>query len=88
MQVPGCYLSWGLKLLQALELPDRALLCCLQGLIHISELSWDRVTRPESVVQPGDKVICKIMRVDEARSRIALSLKVSCLCDSLHVSFH
>ena len=43
---------------------------------HISELSWDRKATPEAVVRPGDEVRCKVVRVDKAKSRIALSLKV------------
>ena len=49
---------------------------CVQGMIHISELSWDRIATPEAVVRPGDEVRCKILKVDKARSRISLSLKV------------
>lgn len=56
----------------------------MQGLIHISELSWDKVITPEDVVQPGSLVHCKVIKVDKERLHINLSLKV-CLafCASL-----
>ena len=48
----------------------------VQGLIHISELSWDKVITPEDVVQPGSLVQCKVIKVDKEKLHINLSLKV------------
>ncbi len=45
----------------------------LEGLIHISELSWQRVEDPHSVVKVGDKLQVKIIGIDG--SKISLSLK-------------
>ena len=47
----------------------------IEGLIHISELSWGRVNRPRDVVSTGQKVKVYIMTVDPAAERIALSIK-------------
>lgn len=47
----------------------------LEGLIHISELSWRRVNKPGDVVQIGDEVQVYVLDVDEERQRVALSLK-------------
>lgn len=47
----------------------------VEGLIHISELSWSRVTNPGDVVHPGQKVMVKVLSVDPGNGRIALSLK-------------
>ncbi len=51
----------------------------LEGLVHISEMSWSRVDRPEQVLQTGDKVRVKVLGVEagdrEDRPRISLSLK-------------
>jgi small subunit ribosomal protein S1 len=47
----------------------------VEGLIHISELSWSRVTHPTDVVQPGQKVMVRVLSVDSENGRIALSLK-------------
>ena len=45
------------------------------GLIHLSELSWGRVTHPNEVVKVGDKVKVQIMNVDLDRRRIGLSMR-------------
>ncbi len=47
----------------------------IQGLIHVSEMDWGRVTDPSDVVAPGDEVSVKVLRVEEASGRIALGLK-------------
>ena len=47
----------------------------IEGLIHISELSWGRVNRPRDIVSTGQKVKVYIMSVDPAAERIALSIK-------------
>jgi len=45
------------------------------GLIHLSELSWNRVSHPGEVVAVGDKVKVQILTVDLERRRIGLSLR-------------
>jgi small subunit ribosomal protein S1 len=45
------------------------------GLIHLSELSWNRVSHPGEVVVVGDKVKVQILSVDLERRRIGLSLR-------------
>jgi small subunit ribosomal protein S1 len=45
------------------------------GLIHLSELSWKRVTHPREVVNVGDRVKVYVLNVDRDRRRIGLSLK-------------
>lgn len=45
------------------------------GLIHLSELSWNRVSHPSEVVSVGDKVKVQILNVDRDRRRIGLSLR-------------
>lgn len=47
----------------------------LEGLVHISELSWKRVNKPGDVVQIGDQVQVYVLDVDQERQRVALSLK-------------
>ncbi len=47
----------------------------VEGLIHISELSWGRVSHPDQVCQVGQIVEVQVMEVAPERSRIALSLK-------------
>jgi small subunit ribosomal protein S1 len=45
------------------------------GLIHLSELSWRRVSHPSEVLKVGDKVKVYVLNVDRDRKRIGLSLK-------------
>lgn len=45
------------------------------GLIHISELSWNQVGSPEEVVQVGNEVDVFVLRVDAENKKIALSLR-------------
>jgi small subunit ribosomal protein S1 len=47
----------------------------VEGLIHVSELSWGRVRHPADMVEVGDKLYAIVLQVDKDRSRIALSLK-------------
>ncbi|MFC1996848.1 30S ribosomal protein S1 [Chloroflexota bacterium] len=47
----------------------------IEGLIHISELSWGRVRRPSDVVTVGQQVEVCVIQIDRKRSRVALSLK-------------
>jgi len=44
------------------------------GLIHVSELSWDRVKHPRELLQVGDEIDVYVLRVDRERKRIGLSL--------------
>ncbi len=45
----------------------------IEGLIHISEISWERVDNPKTYLKPGDKVKAKIIAID--KDRLSLSLK-------------
>src|SRR3981081_3316343 len=45
------------------------------GLIHISELSWDRVSKVSDVLQVGDEVSVKVIKLDPEQTRISLSLR-------------
>ncbi len=47
----------------------------IDGLIHISQLSWQRVKHPSDVVQPNETVNVKILEIDEEKDRVALGLK-------------
>ncbi len=47
----------------------------VEGLIHVSELSWGRVRHPTEVAIVGETVQAYVIQVDQDRSRIALSLK-------------
>ena len=47
----------------------------IQGLLHVSEMSWSRNTTPGAIVAPGDQITVKVLRVDEATEQISLGLK-------------
>ncbi|NJN67708.1 MAG: 30S ribosomal protein S1 [Chloroflexaceae bacterium] len=60
--------------------PFGAFLCLeegVEGLIHISEMSDGRIQHPREVVQEGDVVQARIIRIDPTRKRIGLSLHLS-----------
>jgi small subunit ribosomal protein S1 len=45
------------------------------GLVHLSELSWNRVSHPREVLELGDTVQVKVISIDRDRRRIGLSMK-------------
>jgi small subunit ribosomal protein S1 len=47
----------------------------LEGLIHVSELSEQRVAHPKEVVKEGDVVTLRVIKIDPERRRIGLSLR-------------
>lgn len=47
----------------------------LEGLIHVSELSWGRVQHPRDIVTVGQEIQALILQISEENSRVALSLK-------------
>ncbi len=47
----------------------------IEGLLHISELSWDHVDKTEDVLKVGEDVQVKVIGIDTARRRVSLSLK-------------
>ena len=49
----------------------------MDGLIHVSELSWKHVDNPGAVVKIGDEVSVKVLEIDRERDRISLSLKAT-----------
>lgn len=47
----------------------------LEGLVHVSELSWGRVDHPSDVLEPGQSVEVYVLNVDRQRGRVGLSIK-------------
>ena len=45
----------------------------IEGLVHISEISWERVNNPSDYVKAGDKIEAKVIAVD--KERLSLSMK-------------
>ncbi|MDF2547903.1 MAG: 4-hydroxy-3-methylbut-2-enyl diphosphate reductase [Anaerosolibacter sp.] len=49
----------------------------IDGLVHISDLTWGRVGHPSEVVQIGDKIKVKVIDFDQDKSKVSLSLKLT-----------
>jgi small subunit ribosomal protein S1 len=47
----------------------------VQGMVHVSEMSWSRVSSPSEIVKPGEEITVKVLRVDEDKQKISLGLK-------------
>ena len=47
----------------------------IEGLLHISEISWGRIDHPEDVLSEGEEIEVKILSVDQDAKRISLGLK-------------
>jgi small subunit ribosomal protein S1 len=66
----------------------------LEGMVHISELSWSRIEKPEEVVQPGDVVTVKVLSIETSTQsdnfKISLSMKQTSSnpWDSMESSFN
>ncbi|WP_219836514.1 30S ribosomal protein S1 [Paenibacillus sp. R14(2021)] len=49
----------------------------IDGLVHVSELSWQHVAHPKDVVAEGQAVRVKVLKVDPAAGKISLSIKAA-----------
>ncbi len=49
----------------------------VDGLVHVSELSWQHIDHPSEVVEVGDEVEVEVLDVDLDRERVSLSLKAT-----------
>ena len=47
----------------------------VQGLLHVSEMNWSRVSDPSQFLKPGEEITVKVLRVDDDRKKISLGLK-------------
>jgi small subunit ribosomal protein S1 len=47
----------------------------VQGLLHVSEMGWSRVSDASQVVEPGKELTVKVLRVDDEKKKISLGLK-------------
>ncbi|MCA1899995.1 MAG: S1 RNA-binding domain-containing protein [Chloroflexi bacterium] len=45
------------------------------GLVHLSELSWDRLSHPREILEVGQEVRVKVINVDREKKRIGLSIR-------------
>ena len=47
----------------------------IDGLLHITDMSWGRVNHPTDVINVGDKINVKVLKYDRERERVSLGLK-------------
>ncbi len=47
----------------------------IDGLLHVSDMSHGRVNHPQEIVQPGDTITCRVLKLDKERGRVSLGLK-------------
>jgi small subunit ribosomal protein S1 len=47
----------------------------VQGLLHVSEMGWSRVSDTSQVVKAGEEITVKVLRVDDDKQKISLGLK-------------
>ncbi len=47
----------------------------IDGLLHITDMSWGRVTHPSDILNVGDKIDVKILKFDREKERVSLGLK-------------
>ncbi len=47
----------------------------VDALLHVTDMSWGRVTKPEEVVKVGDEIEAKIIKINKEKKKISLSLK-------------
>lgn len=66
----------------------------VEGMVHVSELSWSRIEKPEEIVQPGDTVAVKLLKIESLKEsgvpKISLSMKqtASNPWDGMGADFH
>ena len=47
----------------------------IDGLLHVSDMSYGRITHPSEAVNVGDQVTVKVLKFDKERERISLGIK-------------
>jgi small subunit ribosomal protein S1 len=47
----------------------------IDGLLHVADISWGRISKPGDVLKPGDLVDVQILKVDAAKRRVSLGMK-------------
>jgi small subunit ribosomal protein S1 len=47
----------------------------VDGLLHVSDLSWGRVGKPTDVLKPGQQITAKVLKFDRAKGKISLGVK-------------
>lgn len=58
----------------------------VDGLLHVSDLSWGRIGKPSEILTPGQTVTAKILKFDKSKGKISLGIKQTLVDPWLEVS--
>ena len=47
----------------------------IDGLLHVTDISWGRIGHPSEVLHPGDEISVKVLKFDRAKERVSLGMK-------------
>jgi small subunit ribosomal protein S1 len=47
----------------------------VDGLLHVADISWQRIAKPEDVLKPGDEVQVKVLKINRDNRRVSLGMK-------------
>jgi small subunit ribosomal protein S1 len=47
----------------------------IDGLLHIGDITWGRIEKPSDMLQPGDSVTARVLRLDREKGRVSLGMK-------------
>ncbi|MDR0463338.1 MAG: S1 RNA-binding domain-containing protein [Pseudomonadales bacterium] len=68
-------MPFGLFVTVEIPIDDKGNLGLIEGLVHISEISWEKVSHPSQFYNLGDRVEVKAMELDPANEKLNLSIK-------------
>ena len=47
----------------------------MDGLLHITDISWKRINHPQEVLKVGDEIEVSVLKYDEEKNRVSLGMK-------------
>ncbi|MDO5561368.1 MAG: S1 RNA-binding domain-containing protein [bacterium] len=68
-------MPFGLFVTAEVPVNDKGEVGLVEGLVHISEISWEKVTHPGNYHKLGDRIKVKVLEVDPANEKLNLSIK-------------
>ena len=68
-------MNFGLFITAEVPVNDKGEIGLVEGLVHISEISWEKVTHPSNYYQLGDRLKVKVIDADPEHEKLNLSIK-------------
>lgn len=82
VEVDGIYegvvsgvMHFGLFVTVEIPVPESKVVGHVEGLVHISEISWEKVSHPKEYHQVGDRIKVRVLGIDEKTGKLNLSIK-------------